>query len=239
MGLLKPILSQVERMCIREGEESAIRVQGDSLTERERERERPIWQAGVDFPMQQQIFKFHQPEVFLQLSLVGKITEKSRDLAITHVLACRLRGLLDFKTRGFSGLYFGVLSLLFHCFNPVFCCTLDYHNCINLLISTMSSAVVFRSAHSVARRLSLKVSHQAVLPLGTITSVRSVTSQEWREKNNRFRNRLSDLPDWSYTDGRGYGPPSIGQKKRYLGNQELGETVVRRMKELNEAKKFK
>lgn len=75
-------------------------------------------------------------------------------------------------------------------------------------------------------------------PQATVASSRSITSREWREKHNRFRNRLNDLPDWSYTDGRGYGPPSAAQKRRYLADQELGQTVVRRIKEMQEAKKF-
>ena len=99
----------------------------------------------------------------------------------------------------------------------------------------MSSAVLRAAlSSSYASNLLSKVP-QAV----TTTSARFITSREWRQKNGLFRARLSELPDWSYTDGRGYGPPSVAQKKRYLVNQELGQTVVRRMKELNEAKKFK
>lgn len=62
--------------------------------------------------------------------------------------------------------------------------------------------------------------------------------RDWREKHNKHRKRLSDLPDWSYTDGRGFGPVSVAQKARYVRDQELGETVVRRLKELNQAKQI-
>lgn len=86
---------------------------------------------------------------------------------------------------------------------------------------------------------SSKMTVKMLSPAATVlTSSRSVTSREWREKHKRFRNRLDQMHDWSYTDGRGYGPPSTAQKKKYLTDQELGQTVVRRMKELQEAKKF-
>ena len=97
----------------------------------------------------------------------------------------------------------------------------------------MSSVATLRSV-LVSSSLVCRIP-QAVI----ITSTRGITSKEWREKHNRFRDRLSDMPDWSYTDGRGYGPPSIGQKERYIAHQELGKTVVRRMQELVEAKKIK
>lgn len=53
-----------------------------------------------------------------------------------------------------------------------------------------------------------------------------------------INNILSEMPEWSYLDGRGYGPPSIKQKYRYLQDQELAQTVINQMKDLQDAKKF-
>ena len=70
-------------------------------------------------------------------------------------------------------------------------------------------------------------------------NVRHISSREWRIKNNAPRMRLDDMQEWSYVDGRGAGPPSIRQKNRYIRDQELAETVVRRFKELQSAKALK
>lgn len=61
---------------------------------------------------------------------------------------------------------------------------------------------------------------------------------EWRKKHNFYREHLNQMPEWSYLDGRGYGPPSKQQRLIYERDQDLAKTVVERMKELNEAKKF-
>ncbi|KAF7493971.1 Sodium/calcium exchanger 3 [Sarcoptes scabiei] len=62
--------------------------------------------------------------------------------------------------------------------------------------------------------------------------------KEWRKKHNFYREHLNQMPEWSYLDGRGYGPPSKQQRLIYERDQDLAKTVVERMKELNEAKKF-
>ena len=71
-----------------------------------------------------------------------------------------------------------------------------------------------------------------------ISRANYITSKEWREKYHRYRTRLNESPDWSYTDGRGYGPLTPGQKERYLRDQQMAETVVIKLKELKEAKQF-
>ncbi|KAI2809305.1 hypothetical protein BLOT_000453 [Blomia tropicalis] len=77
---------------------------------------------------------------------------------------------------------------------------------------------------------------QPFINLNSIVIKRMITSKEWREKHNRPKDRLSDMPDWSYTDGRGFGPPSVAQKKRYIRDQELAKEMIRRFKDLKEAK---
>ncbi|KAH9421876.1 hypothetical protein DERP_002166 [Dermatophagoides pteronyssinus] len=80
--------------------------------------------------------------------------------------------------------------------------------------------------------------NQIIVPLIFNQDKRLISVQEWRKKYNRPKNRLDFMPEWSYLDGRGYGPPSAVQKKRYIRDQVLGQTVVERLIELQEAKKF-
>lgn len=80
--------------------------------------------------------------------------------------------------------------------------------------------------------------NQIITPLIFSQNKRMIGVREWRKKYNRPKNRLDFMPEWSYLDGRGYGPPSMVQKKRYIRDQVLGQTVVERLNELEEAKKF-
>lgn len=47
-----------------------------------------------------------------------------------------------------------------------------------------------------------------------------------------------DNPDWSYVDGRGMGPMNMGQRKRYLENQELGRMAVKYMQQIQQMKTY-
>ena len=72
-------------------------------------------------------------------------------------------------------------------------------------------------------------------------SRRHITVKKWRKLNGRPPSQcgpLAELPDWSYTDGRGYGPPTVGQKKRYMRDQEMAEKVVQYMEYMNTAKRM-
>ena len=72
---------------------------------------------------------------------------------------------------------------------------------------------------------------------------REITVRKWRRLMGRpeFTSNsgpLVELPDWSYTDGRGYGPLTVGQKTRYLRDQEMAKTVVHYMKYMKSAKEL-
>ena len=56
--------------------------------------------------------------------------------------------------------------------------------------------------------------------------------------NPNAQGPLTDLPDWSYVDGRGFGNPSLGQKRRYLRDVELAKTVVKNVKMFKTAKEL-
>lgn len=65
-----------------------------------------------------------------------------------------------------------------------------------------------------------------------------LTVKEWRAKHNRYRGRLNDMPDWSYADGRGFGPPLPANKRKYLRDQDLARSVIEKLKELHDAKRL-
>ena len=75
-------------------------------------------------------------------------------------------------------------------------------------------------------------------------SKREITVRKWRRMTGRavehqsMSSPLTDLPDWSYTDGRGYGPMTVGQKNRYNRDQEMAKTVVKYMEYMRGAKKL-
>lgn len=63
-------------------------------------------------------------------------------------------------------------------------------------------------------------------------------SNRVRRTKREVNNLLSEMPEWSYLDGRNFGPPSIKQKYKYLHDQELAQTIIDQMKDLQDAKKF-
>ena len=74
-------------------------------------------------------------------------------------------------------------------------------------------------------------------------SKREISLRKWRRMNGRPEHTsnagpLVELPDWSYTDGRGYGPLTVGQKKRYMRDQEMAKTIVNYMQYMGKAKEL-
>ncbi|XP_054160277.1 39S ribosomal protein L52, mitochondrial-like [Oppia nitens] len=67
-----------------------------------------------------------------------------------------------------------------------------------------------------------------------------ITVRKWRAMHNMSQSTspLNELPDWSYTDGRGFGPLTVGQKKRYLRDQELARSVINHWKDMQTAKQL-
>jgi hypothetical protein len=75
------------------------------------------------------------------------------------------------------------------------------------------------------------------------SSKRLITVKKWRQLKGLAPVRgavgpITDGPDWSYTDGRGFGPLTVGQKKRHFRDQEMAKTVVKYMKQFKIAQQL-
>lgn len=85
------------------------------------------------------------------------------------------------------------------------------------------------------------ISSRAIRPL-TLVPVRNAAGK-WRADNNlppRFAQTtvLAETPEWSYVDGRGYGPMNKGQKARYFRDAVWTGEVIKITQQMTEAKRL-
>lgn len=65
----------------------------------------------------------------------------------------------------------------------------------------------------------------------------------WRVKHGRCHNPSVESvlvmePDWSFTDGRGYGPPTLGQRRRYLRDIKMTKDTLKYLEMFKRAKEL-